>query len=264
MCLLDGVDRYGFGNWNKIAKHVGSKFRPTAVKNMYINTFVNGVIGKHTWGEVAFTNKIVENISDDTKDLGKVKSTLKPLDITSEEATELDYLRERDEFVSIYDKEADHLTSIASSITEESNFDRALKLSVMDIHMRRKREREGKELIIRDYQLVAKHFRPQDQDVSEEHKKMSEDLRSFCQFYTSDEYEQLVSGLVKEKQLRFRILELMRYRALGLKTMDECLQFEQGTSKEEAHAQREVSQRKTDNFDIPDINKPSTSFARGA
>uniref|UniRef100_A0A6M2DRL3 Putative histone acetyltransferase complex saga/ada subunit ada2 n=1 Tax=Xenopsylla cheopis TaxID=163159 RepID=A0A6M2DRL3_XENCH len=227
--LLDAVEHYGFGNWEDIAKHVETR-SPEAAKDEYINKFLNGVIGRLTWGKAVSTSEIVmKHTPDNIGDVNEVTPKLEPLDITTEEAIQLEYLPKRDDFQSVYDAEADELISIASSITENSNFDRALKLSIVDMNIRRRRERKRREIMMRDYQLVAKYFRPEQkrQKLSKEHKELSEQFRPFCQFYTANEYEQFIDGLAKEQQLRFRLFELVRYRRNGLTTMDECKHYEQ-------------------------------------
>ncbi|XP_026478510.1 transcriptional adapter 2B-like isoform X1 [Ctenocephalides felis] len=229
MWLLDAVEHYGFGNWEDIAKHVETR-TPEAAKDEYINKFVTGVIGRLTWGKAVSTSEIITKHTPDSGDGDEITPKLEPLDITTEEAIQLEYLPKRDDFQSVYDAEADELISIASSIiTEHSNFDRALKLSIADMNARRRRERERRERMVRDYQLVAKYFRPEQkrQKISKEHKELSEQFRSFCQFYTANEYEQFIDGLAKEQQLRFRLFELVRYRRNGLTTMDECKHYEQ-------------------------------------
>lgn len=52
-------------------------------------------------------------------------------------------------------------------------------------------------------------------------------MNVFSQFLTSSEHEQLINNLEREKELRFRLSELTRYRSLGLTTQEEALHQEQ-------------------------------------
>lgn len=52
-------------------------------------------------------------------------------------------------------------------------------------------------------------------------------MRSFSQFLTAGEYERLMARIERERELRFRISELLRYRSLGLTTQDEMVHYEQ-------------------------------------
>lgn len=49
----------------------------------------------------------------------------------------------------------------------------------------------------------------------------------FAQFYTAQEYEQFLTNLEKERELRLRLSELYRYRENGIIRHEECAHFEQ-------------------------------------
>lgn len=72
----------------------------TEAKEEYIARYLNGNIGKHTWPP---TDSYVPNLTDQTKsDHGPLSpdltSRLPPLDITPEEAAQLGYMPQRDDF----------------------------------------------------------------------------------------------------------------------------------------------------------------------
>jgi len=72
----------------------------TEAKEEYIARYLNGNIGKHTWPP---TDSYVPNLTDQTKsDHGPLSpdltSKLPPLDITPEEAAQLGYMPQRDDF----------------------------------------------------------------------------------------------------------------------------------------------------------------------
>lgn len=46
--LLDAIEQYGYGNWEDVSKHIETKSAEDA-KEEYVNKFVNGTIGRHTW-----------------------------------------------------------------------------------------------------------------------------------------------------------------------------------------------------------------------
>lgn len=76
------------------------RFVVTEAKEEYIARYLNGNIGKHTWPP---TESYVPNLTDQTKsDHGPLSpdltSRLPPLDITPEEAAQLGYMPQRDDF----------------------------------------------------------------------------------------------------------------------------------------------------------------------
>lgn len=52
-------------------------------------------------------------------------------------------------------------------------------------------------------------------------------MRVFSQFLTLAEHERLVASIDKERELRHRLSELLRYRDLGLTTQEEIIHYEQ-------------------------------------
>lgn len=52
-------------------------------------------------------------------------------------------------------------------------------------------------------------------------------MRAFAQFYTAQEYEQFLTNLERERELRLRLSELYRYREHGITRHEECAHFEQ-------------------------------------
>lgn len=73
-----------------------------AAKDEYINKFLNGVIGRLTWGKAVSTSEIVmKHTPDNIGDVNEVTPKLEPLDITTEEAIQLEYLPKRDDFQSV-------------------------------------------------------------------------------------------------------------------------------------------------------------------
>lgn len=55
---------------------------------------------------------------------------------------------------------------------------------------------------------------------------MQEKFRPFTQFHTSAEHEQFLRHLAKERALRLRIRELVKYRRNGLTRHEDCIEYE--------------------------------------
>jgi hypothetical protein len=58
-------------------------------------------------------------------------------------------------------------------------------------------------------------------------RDLRESLRKFTQFHTHQEFDTLVSNLVKQDELQLRIRELLKYRKNGITRKEECTHFEQ-------------------------------------
>ncbi|XP_034941248.1 transcriptional adapter 2B isoform X2 [Chelonus insularis] len=241
--LLDAIEQFGFGNWEDISKHIETR-TPEEAKDEYIARYLEGNIGKYTWPPASFNYE--PNLQDQTSsDHGPLSpdltSKLPPLDITPEEATQLGYMPQRDDFERDYNHEAESLvSSLFLNAAEDDDLDIALKLAHVDMYTNNLRERARRKRVVRDYQLVSQFFnsssrRDRDRDnkgivkkkQTKEERDFRERMRIFAQFYTAQEHEQFLINLEKERELRLRLSELYRYRENGVTKHEECAHFEQ-------------------------------------
>ncbi|XP_075147283.1 transcriptional adapter 2B isoform X2 [Haematobia irritans] len=251
--LLDAIEQYGFGNWEDISRHIETKSAEDA-KEEYVNKFVNGTIGRHTWTPAqAQRPTLVDHTCEDSGPLGATAlQRLPPLDVTFEEAAQLGYMPNRDSFEREYDFTAEQLISKMSLNVDDTEADYLLKLSHVDLYTRRLRERVRRKRLVRDYQLVANFFRnrnyAQHPGLTKDQREFRDRFRVYAQFFTCDEYERLLSSLEREKELRIRLSELCRYRYNGLTKIDECRHFEQHASMASSRTTGPYGHGKTDNI----------------
>ncbi|KAE8751131.1 hypothetical protein FOCC_FOCC002215, partial [Frankliniella occidentalis] len=235
--LLDAIEQYGFGNWEDISRHIETR-TPDEAREEYINRYLEGNIGKATWNSAANSRPLLTEISipDDGPLSPEQINKLPPLDITPDEAAQLGYMPLRDDFEKEFDNDAEALVSpLSIHPVEDDELDIALKLAQVDMYTRRLRERARRKRVGRDYQLVANFFQPttrKDRPVFK--KKLPRDEREFqdhmrvlTQFHSSQEHEQFLAGVRRQRELEVRINELLRYRRHGITTVEECHHFEQ-------------------------------------
>lgn len=122
---------------------------------------------------------------------------------------------------------------------------KALKLAIVDKYTRQLRERVRRKRVVRDYQLVAKFYANQrgensQRELSKEQRKFRERMRVFSQFYTEAEHKRLIDDIERERELRLRINELLRYRSLGMTTQEEILHYEQHVAFQQQQQQRKT------------------------
>lgn len=230
--LLDAIEQYGFGNWQDISKHIETK-SPEDAKEEYISRFLHGTIGRHTWGP-QFENRPVlkdHTIPSDASKLCRPSAIDKmpALDILPEEAQQLGYLQNREDFEIEYDAGAEKIISGLILTQEDDEVDLVLKLAHMQAYSRRLRERVRRKRLVRDYQLAAQFFRPSRRYKSKEQRDFRDRFKTFCQFYTSPQYERLIYSLEEERCLKQKMTSLIRYRTAGLQKIDDCIYFEQQT-----------------------------------
>lgn len=96
---------------------------------------------------------------------------------------------------------------------------------------------------------------------------MQEKFRPFSQFHTAAEHEQFLRNLTKERALRLRIRELIKYRRNGLTRHEECTEYERlryfRERKKEARMERQrrksVSHYSSFTASLADIGKWQTN-----
>nr|CAG4643175.1 EOG090X058A [Ilyocryptus agilis] len=243
--LLDAIEQFGYGNWEDVAKHIETRTSEQS-KEHYCERFVNGIIGKSTWlalpngllasGESRLT--AIDHTCPDNAPLSpSITSRLPPLAINTEETLELGYMPQRDDFEKEHDNEAEAIVSHLAINHDDEDIDLALKLAQVDMYTRRLRERARRKRVARDFQLVSQYFNAIKKEKekpstamkkreSQREKEIQEKFRAFSQFHTASEHEQLLRNLTKERALRLRIRELIKYRRNGLTRHEECTEYE--------------------------------------
>lgn len=116
MQLLDAVELYGFGNWELVSKHMKTRTPEglflfkilimlvyhvfVEVRDEYISRYFDGNIGKATWSEPHIKRpKLIDHVPEDSGPLSpSVIAKLPPINITPEEAQQIDYKPNRDDF----------------------------------------------------------------------------------------------------------------------------------------------------------------------
>lgn len=225
------MEHYGFGNWEDISKLIETR-SPDDAKDEYIQKFLKGTIGRHTWlMDAEHKPNLIDHTLEweDPNAANELPQDMKPFhDITHEEAVQLDYMPNRGDFEREYDPTAEQLVSNLSLEPNDDEAEVLLKLAQVDVYRRRLRERARRKRLVRDYQMISDFFRGNMKRLSQttDERQFRESLRTFAQFYTHFDYEQLLTSLERERILRIQLTELYRYRWNGLTKLDECAHFE--------------------------------------
>ncbi|KAL3289265.1 hypothetical protein HHI36_003695 [Cryptolaemus montrouzieri] len=271
LLLLDAVELYGIGNWDLVSQHVKTR-TPEEVKEEYISRYLDGNIGKATWGDVDQRRPVlIDHVPEDKGPLAPaVISKLPPLDITPEEAILLGYKPHRDDYEREYDMSAEQLvSSLQLDTTQDSKVEILMKLAMVDMYSRKLRERTRRKRVVRDYQLVSKFFSkdkkdPNKKPLTKEQKELRDRMRVFSQFQTSAEHERLIANIEREQELRVRLQELFKYRNLGITSQEEAFHYEQHAAFQKQQLKVKTKKRRKTNFARKKLHVAITKRAREA
>ncbi|KAH8028974.1 hypothetical protein HPB51_021829 [Rhipicephalus microplus] len=232
LVLLEAIEQYGFGNWEDVSQCLPAR-SCEEVQEHYNNHYIEGNIGRATW-----STEVAMQIKDHTVPEGgplspSLSTPVATVDIASNEQQELGYMPCRDDYEREYDNEAESLISqLSMGGPDEDDLEVALKLAQVDMYSRRLRERMRRKGLAREYRLLEQFChagRPASKaspvsrskkPVREADKELQEKMRIFSQFQSATEHEQLLENLEREKELKARIKELLRYRRNGITKLD--------------------------------------------
>ncbi|KAJ8308734.1 hypothetical protein KUTeg_013608 [Tegillarca granosa] len=235
--LLDAVEQYGLGNWEDVGSHVETKSAEECEEH-YNSFYVQGNIGK-----VTFFPERTSYVKDHScPDGGKytlicplspsITLPVNPIELTIQEQQELGYMPLRDDFERENDNDAETLVSSLANNYDDEDIDIAVKLAQVDRYRTRLKERDRRKKIAREYSLIqaatslAKQ-KYQTPKRKKEEREFQDKMKVFTQFHSAAEHEAFFENIQKEKELKSRIKELMRYRKHGITKLDEIDDFEE-------------------------------------
>jgi len=239
--LLDGLEQFGHGNWNDVSRYVETK-GPTDCRDAVNNMFVNGPIGSSTYKESERGNA-----TDHTSPpvLTPSTSTSSPTNLSLHELIVLGFMPARDDFEVECENEAEILVSGIQAASggnrvesDDEELETGLKLAQVDMYKNKLKERERRKQVAKDFGLVETFFKenplnpstgkisapkPKKKDPKSE---VFEKLKVVSSFQGVDEYKKMVASVSKEKDIKSRIKELLRYRKNGISTLSEAESYE--------------------------------------
>jgi len=239
--LLDGLEQFGHGNWNDVSRYVETK-GPTDCRDAVNNMFVNGPIGSSTYKESERGNA-----TDHTSPpvLTPSTSTSSPTNLSLHELIVLGFMPARDDFEVECENEAEILVSGIQAASggnrvesDDEELETGLKLAQVDMYKNKLKERERRKQVAKDFGLVETFFKenplnpstgkisapkPKKKDPKSE---VFEKLKVVSSFQGVEEYKKMVASVSKEKDIKSRIKELLRYRKNGISTLSEAESYE--------------------------------------
>jgi len=241
--LLDGLEQFGHGNWNDVSRYVETK-GPSECRDAVNNMFVKGPIGSMTYKETERGNA-----TDHTNPSKTSFTSTKPApntNLTLHELIVLGHMPARGDFEVEFENEGETLVSGIHAASgsgsrvesEDEELETGLKLAQVEMYQNKLKERERRKQVARDFDLVETFFKenplnpitgklgapkPKKKDPKSE---VFERLKVVSSFQGVEEYKKMVASISKEKDVKNRIKELLRYRKNGISTLSEAENYE--------------------------------------
>jgi len=254
LLLLDAIEQHGLGNWDDIADHIGTK-GPQEAQFHFEETYLWKNIGKVT------LPRVPSDIPDHTTINGRLSPSLtnppEPIDLPVLEQQELGYMPYRDDFEREYENDSESLLRNLVCNRDDDELETALKLSHADMYWRVLKERNRWKTVGRQYGLIASKHKliASRRKLSREDREFKDKIRVFAQMLPPQQWEELINNRIREKEMKLKIKELVRYRRNGIKKMAACQDYE------EQKLQREKKKENKKRMQV--ISPPRTTKTSG-
>lgn len=238
--LLDGLEQFGYGNWNDVSRYVETKTAGEC-RDAVNNIFVSGPIGSLTYKESA------RGCARDHTSHSSSSNTPNPapLGINIHQLLVLGFMPSRDDFEMEYENDAEVLVSGIEAAPggtrlepEEEELESNLKLAHVEMYQKKLKERERRKKVSNELSLVENFFKenpynamtgkmtipkPKKKDSKQE---LLDKFKFVTNIQSSEEYKKLMASVSKEKEIKYRIKELQRYRKNGINSLTEAESYE--------------------------------------
>jgi len=238
--LLDGLEQFGYGNWNDVSRYVETKTAGEC-RDAVNNIFVSGPIGSLTYKESA------RGCARDHTSHSSSSNTPNPAPsgINIHQLLVLGFMPSRDDFEMEYENDAEVLVSGIEAAPggtrlepEEEELESNLKLAHVEMYQKKLKERERRKKVSNELSLVENFFKenpynamtgkmtipkPKKKDSKQE---LLDKFKFVTNIQSSEEYKKLMASVSKEKEIKYRIKELQRYRKNGINSLTEAESYE--------------------------------------
>ena len=241
--LLDGLEQFGYGNWNDVSKYVASNKSALECRDAVNNILVSGPIGSLTYNETS-RGCAKDHTSATTSNTAATTSALTG-NLSLHQLLALGFMPARDDFELEHENEAEVLVSCieaggagSRADPEDEELEVQLKLAHVEMYQARLKERERRKKVSKELALVSNFFKENPYNamtgkltVTKPKKKDSkteflEKMKFTASFQSIDEYKKCLAAVSKERELKYRIKELHRYRKNGISTLKEAESYE--------------------------------------
>lgn len=217
--LLEGLELYGVGNWEEVAKVIRTKNSAEA--------------------EAHFRTTCLQAPTAPLPDISRILPAVPPTDQDGADADvdakclrvmHLHQVEEacgwmplRGDFTYEWDQDAEEIIADMELLHEDSPEEAEMKLRVLQIYSAKLDERAfRKEFVVSRNLLDFKAAAAADKKRPREERDLSHRLRPFLRFHSDGDHRRLLADLAEDRALRHKVDKLRYARALGAFTLEDA------------------------------------------
>ncbi|ANQ07616.1 Transcrition adapter 2 [Plasmodium coatneyi] len=234
LLLLDGISKYGFGNWEQVADLVNSAAKIPKTDRQCEKHYYNFYL-KSNCAPLPDNKRLlikpdgnpydIEHVAE--KDINENDEYVQPKSKKNNRTQIIGYWPLRGDFDIEYDNDAELL--LADMEFKESDLpqQKELKLQVLEIYNSKLDERiYRKRTVIERGLLDTKSQMQRDKKRTKEEKELYTALKPLSRFHSPQHHEYFIQLLLEEQKLRQRLTKLQEWKTLGLQNIEQVQEYE--------------------------------------
>ncbi|SOV77132.1 transcriptional coactivator ADA2 [Plasmodium sp. gorilla clade G3] len=264
LLLLDGISKFGFGNWEQVADLVNSVANITKTDRECESHYYNYYL-KSNCAPLPDNKRLlikpdgnpyeIEHVVE--KDINDNDDYVLPKSKKNNRTQIIGYWPLRGDFDIEYDNDAELL--LADMEFKESDLpqQKELKLQVLEIYNSKLDERiYRKRTVIERGLLDSKAQMQKEKKRTKEEKELYAALKPLSRFHSPQHHEYFIQLLLEEQKLRQRLTKLQEWKALGLQNIEQVQEYE---IEKNRRAKEMVKQESNSTTGIITMNNISSS-----
>lgn len=216
--MLEGLELYGVGNWEQVAKLIESK-NPLETEQHYMRAYLQS-----STAPLPDPSKSVpvEKVPVSEKYDDVDPKALRVMHMHQQEDA-AGWMEKRQDFVYEWDNEAEEIIGDMEVTEDDTKADKDLRSQVLEIYAHKLSEREKRKQFVLERGLTDfKGYQAAEKKRPKEERELRDKLRVFMRFLPQQEMDKFIKSLLEERQIRARIDMLREGRNQGAKTIEEC------------------------------------------
>lgn len=235
--MLEGLELYGVGNWEQVAKLIGSK-NPVEAESHYMKVFLQSDTAPLP-DPAKMLPQEKAPLSDKLDEVDP--KTLRVMHMHQQEDA-AGWMEKRQDFLYEWDNEAEDIIGDMEVGEDDSKAEKDLKAQVLEIYAAKLNERaKRKEFVLERGLTNFKAYQAAEKKRSKEEKELRDSLRVFTRFVPQVDMDKFIHGILEERQLRATIDLYCEGRAHGATTLEDCDRINAKQKSKNASAGPETS-----------------------
>lgn len=218
--MLEGLELYGVGNWEQVAKLIRSK-SPEETESHFMKVYLQS-----NNPPLPDPSKMVPADKGEKKGEDEVDPKMLRVMHKHQQEDAAGWMEKRGDFVYEWDNEAEELIGDMEITEIDTKASKDLKATILEIYASKLDERDRRKKFVLERGLTDfKAYIASEKKRSKDEKEIRDSLKVFHRFLPPPEMEKFIQGLLEEKKLRATIQTYREARANGAKTMDDLNRY---------------------------------------